>query len=139
MARWLVILGILLTLVLAACGETGGRKGEIRNDLLAIQAAINRADYGRLYDDFSATRCKDDIDLYTFIASFGPDPYEITNVGLLDQNIVIDGDTAYVIVTATFRFSDGRNETKTFPDAMVKEGDHWRDRDCFRAGLGGLQ
>lgn len=135
MVRWLLLLAMFLALLLAACSDSS--KGEIRNDVAAIEAAINDVHYGSLYDDFSAATCKEHFSRDAFIANFEANPFQLTNVKLLDQNIIIDGGTAYVIVTAIFRFADGRSETTTFPETLVKEDGHWRDTDCFTGALGG--
>lgn len=135
MVRWLLPMAVLSAAVLAACSDSG--KEEVRDDVAAIEAAINDADYDSLYDDFSAASCRERFLRDVFVASFERDPFQLTDVTLLDQNIIIDGGTAYLILTATFSFADGRSETMTFQEKLAKEDGHWRDTDCFAGALGG--
>lgn len=135
MVRWLLLTAVLSAMLLAACDGSG--KQDVRNAMAAMGAAMNGGDYGRLFDDFSADRCSQSDTRDAFIANLERQPFKLTDVNLLDQNIVIDRGTAYLILTATFEFADGRTETQTFQEALVKEDGGWRDLDCFEGPLGG--
>ncbi len=135
MLCWLLLMAALSAALLAACDGSG--KQDVRNAVAAIGAAMNGGDYGRLFDDFSAARCRQPNKRDAFIASFEQQPFKLADVDLLDQNIVIDSGAAYIILTATFEFADGRTQTQTFQEALVDEDGGWRDLDCFEGPLGG--
>lgn len=135
MTRSLLLVAVLSAVVLTACDGSGKR--DVRNAVAAIEAAINDADYGRLFDDFSAGPCKQSFSRDAFIADFERQSFQVRDVNLLDQNIVIDRGTAYIILSTTFQFADGRTETLTFQEALVEEDGRWRDSDCFDGPLGG--
>jgi hypothetical protein len=135
MIRCLLLATVLSAIVLTACDGSG--KADVRNAVADIAAAINDRDYETLFEDFSLAGCKQGYSLEAFIANFQRESFQVTDMNLLDQNIIIDRDTAYLIVTATFEFGDGRSETLTFQDALVEEDGRWRDGDCFEGPLGG--
>jgi hypothetical protein len=126
---------MLSAVVLTACDGSGKR--DVRDSVAAIEAAINDADYGVLLDDFSAADCKQSFSRDAFVADFQRDPFQVIDVNLLDQNIVIDHDTAYIILTETFQLADGSRDTQTFQSTLAKEDGRWRDSECFEGLLGG--
>ena len=72
MTRWLLPTVVLSALILGACG--GDSRGEeLRNDLAAIQDAINQGEYGGLYDDYSAAACRGQFAPGAFVANFERD------------------------------------------------------------------
>jgi len=130
-----MLAAVLSVVLIIACGGSG--KDEVRASVVAIQAAINDRDYGRLFDDFTAESCRQGFVREAFIGNWWDKAFKLREVRLLDQNIVIDRGTAYLIVTATYQYPDGRSETATFQDELVDEDGHWRDADCFDGPLGG--
>jgi hypothetical protein len=87
-------------MVLTACDGSG--KGDVRKAVADIAAAINGHDYETLFENFSPARCKQNYSLEALVANFRQESFQVADMNLLDQNIIIDRGTAYLTVTATF-------------------------------------
>lgn len=123
-------------LAFAACGSD--EKESIRSAVEGIRVTINRAEAGTAYDRFGANLCKTVPGRDAFARNFDEAPYEIQDLLLLDDNIQINGDRAFLIITADFRQRDGSSEQRTVLETLLKEGDRWKDEDCFQGGLGNI-